>query len=360
MVFARLRPVRESHCRIDAGSADAILGDGPIRLLRAFVEFGPLEHAPQRQNIEGVLGQRSGLGDHGQRLAREGGQRNDVLEVVLHDLNHQASVFSAQVLEITPGNERARDVVLPMKAEDATFERLKGTGLKPRLPQTPPGMKHVEMAPRLTEDAPLQTEPALEQRHVELLSVERHDGVEAFEVPLERADERLLFVEVAHEVLPNDERIPFDETDRDQKRRGPGASREPGGFGIDERGLSRIEVFEVERSGEDPRGVGQRVEELFEGGAADSRVRSECGVALQKLAMDGGDDLAANQLREILRGTIEFVHVGDANRLRSDALVGSGIRAVEFEERRPRGFHAVVATAASLLVDQGLQPSLQR
>src|SRR5689334_3067644 len=118
-------------------------------------------------------------------------------------------------------------------------------------------MEHVEVAVDLPELAALEAEAAFEERDVELLAVEGDDGVEAFEVALDRADERFLLMEVAHEVLADDERLTVDEADGDEEGRGAGAAREACGFGVDERGFARIEVDEVHRRGENPRGIGE-------------------------------------------------------------------------------------------------------
>jgi len=71
--------------------------------------------------------------------------------------------------------------------------------------------------------------------------------------------------------------------------------------------------------------------------------------------MDGGDDLAANELREILGRAFEGINVDGALRLGPDP----GIRAIEFNVGGTLGYRVRVSPTAHLLVDKGLEPGFQ-
>ena len=356
VLLPRLGAVGEANRRIDAGATRPALRDGAIGLFGAVVEIGSFQDAAEREHVEGVLGQGARLRDHGQGLAGEGGEGHDVLKIVLEDLDHEAAVLAAEVLEIALGNEGAGDVVLAMKAHHAAFEGLQRARFEPRLPQPPPGVEHVEMARGLTEDPALQPEAAFEKRHVELLAVEGDDGVEAFEIAFHRADEGSLLVEVAHEVLANHEGLALDEADGDEEGRGAGAAREPGGLSVDERGLAGIEVLQIERGGEDAGRVGEGIDQLLEGGPAHPCVEPVGRVALEKLAVGRRDHLASNELREILGRSFEVIDV-DCD---CGARACPGVRAVEFVVGGTLDLRSRLLPAAHLLVDERLEPRLQR
>src|SRR5262249_41340658 len=86
------------------------------------------------------------------------------------------------------------------------------------------------------ERAPREDEPRLEQRQVEARAVVRHDPVEPADQRVDRAEQGRLLVEVAHEVLPDLERVPVEEARADEEGIGPGAAGQTRGLRIEGEG----------------------------------------------------------------------------------------------------------------------------
>ena len=81
---------------------------------------------------------------------------------------------------------------------------------------------------------PRQDEACLEQRQVEAGAVEGHDRGRPRQQRLERREQRRLVVEVAHEVLADNDAIAFDQGGADEERVGPCPAGQAGRLGVQE------------------------------------------------------------------------------------------------------------------------------
>ena len=165
--------------------------------------------------------------------AGEGDEREDVVPVVLEHARQLVGPLPAQVLEVHRGDQRARQVVVPEKAQHVLLDGSEAAVDQSRAPEPPGGAEQVHVEDLAGKPSPAEHEARLEQRQVEAGPVVRDEAVELPERLLEHGEQRGLLVEIAHEELAHLELVAVEEADADQERVGAGAAREPGGLGVE-------------------------------------------------------------------------------------------------------------------------------
>jgi hypothetical protein len=172
------------------------------------------------------------------RARNDGGQarqRQDVDGVVMKH-RHQAKDFvRPHVFEIDIRNQFTGKIALPFHAQDLIFQFHQPATVESQVPQPARAEQQIQMLQR-TERRPLprHAEARFEQRLIEGAAVVSDQHFELLQMLGERAQLAGLFAEVAHEKLAHAKTLRRDAAHADQKRVGARASRQAGGFGIQE------------------------------------------------------------------------------------------------------------------------------
>src|SRR5690348_4653510 len=97
------------------------------------------------------------------------------------------------------------------------------------------------MGQRRGPSAARQYEAGLQERQVKAAAVERHQTTRPLEQGGQRGQQRRLFVEIAHEMLDDDEAIAIEPPRPNQKRIRARAAGEAGGLRVEEEQALRLQ-----------------------------------------------------------------------------------------------------------------------
>ena len=130
----------------------------------------------------------------------------------------------AQKIEVERRDQGAGDVVVTRDADHFALERREAAIGEARRPHAPRRAQQVEVRQRGRPAPARHDEARLEQRQVEARTVEGHQTAGPFEERPQRRQQRRLVVEVAHEVLHENEAVVLEPGGADQKRVGAGSA----------------------------------------------------------------------------------------------------------------------------------------
>ena len=167
----------------------------------------------------------------------------------------------AQELEVQRRDQAAGDVVLTLYADHLALERRQPTVGEARGPHPPSRPQQVQMGQRHWPASTGQDETRLEQRQVERCPVEGHDAARPLDERSQRRQQRGLVVEVAHEVLDQDQAVFLEPPGAHQERVGAGAAGEASRLRVEEEEPARVLEGRFR-----PRQHAQQIERRFEGG----------------------------------------------------------------------------------------------
>ena len=156
---------------------------------------------------------------------------------------------TAEIIEIHLRNQRRIDVVVAgpiegaaIAAQDMTFEILEAHGTKPQPPELARRMQQIQMQPgRECRDGSRHAIARLEQRPVKTFSVKCHKHGPFLHALGEFEQQRMFFIEIAHEELLDLQASRVPPRDANHERIRAGAAREAGRFRVQEEPLFGID-----------------------------------------------------------------------------------------------------------------------
>ena len=205
------------------GAGKPALERHPVAGLAA-VGIGRSEEPAEPRQLVGAQIDAGRLRDGVRHPPGERHQGQDVVPVVLEDARHLAGRLPPQVVEVRLRDQRARQIVLADEAERVLLDGAEAAVGQPGAPQPPRRRQEVEVEGSFRPAAPGEHEARLEERQVEAGAVVGHEAVDLPQKRIEGGQQRRLFVEVAHEVLPHLELAAVEEAHAHEEGIGAGAA----------------------------------------------------------------------------------------------------------------------------------------
>ena len=220
--------------------------------------------------------------------AEQRDQREHVLAVVLEDARERRGAARAEEVEVERRDQGAGHVVVAREAEHLALERPEPAVGEARREDPARGPEQVEVGQEPRPAAPREDEARLEQRQVEARAVERDETARPLEHGRQRREQRRLLVEVAQEVLRDDEAVGLAPARAHEERVRARAAGEAGRLGVEEE-----ETAPVRRGGLRP---GERGEQRKRRRERGRERRAAVGVRERVLAADDEERAGAGVL----------------------------------------------------------------
>ena len=181
--------------------------------------------------------------------SRERRQAAQVHLVVAENSRERLGGPSAQVIEIHLRDQRRIDVIVagpfegaPAAREDVALQVLQAHRTEPQPPELARGMQQIQMhLGRKGRHAARHAVARFEQWPVEAFTIERHQHGPLLHALGEFEQQRMLFIEIAHEELLDLQAARIPPRDADQKRIRAGASGKAGRFRVQKQPLFGVE-----------------------------------------------------------------------------------------------------------------------
>ncbi len=183
-------------------------------------------------------------------LRNEGGQRNQVVGVVLDDLGDGGNVSTVEIVEIELRNERAGNVVFSVHPEHFALELHKSNRPETRPKDAPRAMQEVDVRRKYRSAHSIQHESISKKRPIERLTVEGDDARALLNTLAKPVEHGSLAAELWQKQLLNAHRFVFEPTNADEKRNRSSTAGEPSGFRVEKQGVLQIDLLETWIEGE--------------------------------------------------------------------------------------------------------------